>query len=130
MPRNNAENQRRFRERNVVLLTARAEEIAEKLMDMEDQKKLQKVYRLIGNHLKNPNRSSLEKAVDLAAIRMGLGKKATLERVKQYQADQLELERAYVAGEVSQEEFNKKHDATWRYWSGADEEASKKATKR
>jgi hypothetical protein len=56
----NAERQRRCRERNVVVLTDRAEDIAEKLIDMEDQAKLRKVARLIGNHLKNPNRSHLE----------------------------------------------------------------------
>jgi hypothetical protein len=57
MPLTNAQKQRRFRDRNVIVLTDRAEDIAEKPMDMEDQKKLRKIAKLIGNHLKNPNRS-------------------------------------------------------------------------
>jgi len=36
MPLTNAQKQRRFRDRNVIVLTDRAEDIAEKLMDMED----------------------------------------------------------------------------------------------
>jgi hypothetical protein len=43
MPLTNAQKQRRFRDRNVIVLTDRAEDIAEKLMDMEDQKKLRKI---------------------------------------------------------------------------------------
>ncbi len=49
----NAQKQRRFGDRNVIVLTDRAEQIAEKLIDMEDQKKLRRIAKLIGNYLKN-----------------------------------------------------------------------------
>jgi len=39
----NAQKQRRFGDRNVIVLTDRAEQIAEKLIDMEDQKKLRRI---------------------------------------------------------------------------------------
>ena len=52
-------------------ITARAEDIAEKLMEMEDQAKLRKIHRWIGNHLKNPKRSLTERHVDLG--RLGIG---------------------------------------------------------
>jgi len=44
----NAQKQRRFGDRNVIVLTDRAEQIAEKLIDMEDQKKLRRGPRLPG----------------------------------------------------------------------------------
>src|SRR5262252_7826638 len=66
----NAEKQRRFRDRNVIVLTDRAEEIAEKLIDMEDQATLRKVARLVGNHLKNPNRSLDERNIDLGRVQI------------------------------------------------------------
>jgi hypothetical protein len=51
MPLTNAEKQQRWRDRNVVVLTADATEIAGKLMDMADQPKLTKIARLINDHL-------------------------------------------------------------------------------
>jgi late competence protein required for DNA uptake (superfamily II DNA/RNA helicase) len=55
----NAQKQARFRNRNTIVLTARAAEIVEKLVAMEDQAKLRKIHRWIGNHLKNPTRIKL-----------------------------------------------------------------------
>jgi len=49
----NAERQARFRDRNVVLLTSDAREIAAKLIDMADQAKLKQVARYINDHLKH-----------------------------------------------------------------------------
>ena len=66
----NAQKQRRFGDRNVIVLTDRAEQIAEKLFDMEDQKKLRRIAKLIGNYLKNPNRSGIW-AVDLGYLGNG-----------------------------------------------------------
>ena len=51
MPQTNAEYQRRFRSRNVVVLTASAEQIAERLIGMKDQSKLRWIARLIGDHI-------------------------------------------------------------------------------
>jgi hypothetical protein len=48
----NAQRQARFRERNQILLTGSAEDIAKKLIGMADQDKLRKVYRLLGKHVK------------------------------------------------------------------------------
>jgi hypothetical protein len=52
MPLSNAEKQRAFRERNVVVLTADAREIADMLIHMADQNKLKKVARFINHHLR------------------------------------------------------------------------------
>jgi hypothetical protein len=52
MPLTNAEKQRRFRKRNLVILTGSAEDIAKKLIGRADQDKLRKVYRLLGKHVK------------------------------------------------------------------------------
>ena len=62
MPLTNAEKQQRWRDRNVIVLTATAREIAEKLIEMDDQPKLRKVARFINDHLKNPNRTPHEMA--------------------------------------------------------------------
>src|SRR5262249_41697064 len=51
MPLTSAEKQARYRERNVVLLTADAHAIADKLMAMEDQAKLIQVVGLLKNRL-------------------------------------------------------------------------------
>jgi hypothetical protein len=67
----NAQKQARWRERNVITLTARAEDIAEKLMEMGDLTKLRKIHRWIGNHLKNPKRSLTERLVDLGKLSLG-----------------------------------------------------------
>ena len=114
----NAEKQRRFRDRNVIVLTDRAEEIAEKLIDMEDQAKLRKVARLVGNHLKNPNRSLDERNIDLGRVQIQgangrpLGKRkalAELPRIRAaYQEEMREIEQveqAYMDGEITEEEF-------------------------
>ena len=55
MPLSNAEKQRAFRERNVVVLTADARAIAGMLIDMADQSKLKKIARFISDHLKHPD---------------------------------------------------------------------------
>jgi hypothetical protein len=118
MPLTNAQKQARWRERNIVVLTARAEEIAEKLMDMADQKKLRKVARLIGNHLKNPNRSQDERNIDLGRLQIAgkngkpLGKRKVLAMLPELRATQAQedrdweaVEKAYMAGVVTEEEF-------------------------
>jgi hypothetical protein len=89
----NAEKQRRWRERNQVVLTERTEDIAEKLIDMEDQKKLRKISTLINDHLKNPNRSAFEKAIALGRVGVTglngpLSKKKALESVRAKKAPQ------------------------------------------
>lgn len=114
----NAEKQRRFRDRNVIVLTDRAEEIAEKLIDMEDQAKLRKVARLVGNHLKNPNRSLDERNIDLGRVQIQgangrpLGKRKALAELPHiraaYQEEMREIEQveqAYMGGEIAEEEF-------------------------
>jgi|SRR6516225_3860614 len=114
----NAEKQRRFRDRNVIVLTDRAEEIAEKLIDMEDQAKLRKVARLVGNHLKNPNRSLDERNIDLGRVQIQgangrpLGKRKALAELPHiraaYQEEMREIEQveqAYMGGEITEEEF-------------------------
>jgi hypothetical protein len=58
MPLTNAEKQARFRDRNVVTLTGAAGEIAAKLIDMSDQKKLKKVHRIVATYLKDPQRAT------------------------------------------------------------------------
>ena len=70
MPLTNAEKQQRWRDRNVIVLTATAREIAEKLIEMEDQPKLRKVARFINDHLKNPNRTPHERAVAVGRIQL------------------------------------------------------------
>jgi len=64
MPLSNAEKQRRWRKRNVVVLTHNADDIAAQLIGMPDQeelrevgKKLRKVASFIDDHLRHPNRS-------------------------------------------------------------------------
>jgi hypothetical protein len=57
----NAEKQALWRKRYQIVLTRCAEEIAAKLIGMKDQAKLRKIYKFVGNHLKNSNRSSLER---------------------------------------------------------------------
>jgi len=110
----NAEKQRRFRDRNVIVLTDRAEEIAEKLIDMEDQATLRKVARLVGNHLKNPNRSLDERNIDLGRVQIqGANGRppalAELPRIRAaYQEEMREIEQveqAYMGGEITEEEF-------------------------
>jgi hypothetical protein len=64
----NAEKQRRWKERNQVALTWDAEDIAEKLMDMEDQAKLGKIVRYLKDHLKHPDRNWKERAIALGKM--------------------------------------------------------------
>jgi len=60
MALSNAEKQRRWRERNVIVLTSDADDIAEKLMEQEPDElreivsKLRKVARRLADHLRNP----------------------------------------------------------------------------
>jgi hypothetical protein len=72
MPLTNAEKQQRWRDRNVIVLTAAANDIATKLIEMEDQPKLRKVAKFINDHLKNPNRTWAERAVALGKGRASL----------------------------------------------------------
>jgi hypothetical protein len=51
MPLTSAEKQARYRERNIVLLTASADDIARKLLGMEDQIKVLQVFGLLRNQL-------------------------------------------------------------------------------
>src|SRR5262249_45511811 len=51
MPLTSAEKQARYRARNMILLTADARAIADKLMEMEDQAKLVQVVALLRNRL-------------------------------------------------------------------------------
>jgi len=59
----NAEKQARWRERNVVKLTDPAMEIAEMLIEMDDQAKLRKIAAFINDHLKHPDRTAEERSV-------------------------------------------------------------------
>jgi hypothetical protein len=70
MAMSNAEKQARFRDRNVVHLTARANEIAAKLMGMDDQNKLRKVARYVNDHLRHPDRDAKERAIALGLVGM------------------------------------------------------------
>jgi hypothetical protein len=60
----NAENQARWRERNIISLTDRAPYIAQKLIEMDDQDKLRRIAR-INDHLRHPDRTPDERAVAL-----------------------------------------------------------------
>jgi predicted secreted protein len=57
MSMTNAEKQQRWRDRNLVVLTDSALDIAEKLIEMDDQAKLRKVTAFLNDHLRNPNRT-------------------------------------------------------------------------
>jgi hypothetical protein len=88
MPLTNAQKQDRYRERHQVLLTARAEEIAEKLIEMADQAKLRKIARLVNDHLTHPDRTPTERSIALGKAKVGglngpLGKREALEQLKQ-----------------------------------------------
>jgi hypothetical protein len=114
----NAQKQARWRERNVIVLTADAADIAEKLMDTGDLTKLRKIHRWIGNHLKNPKRSRTERAVDLG--RMGVGTARGNKSRKRVAEEAAKIDRlfatqeaefdavnaAYMAGEITQEEYD------------------------
>ena len=52
MPLTNAQKQARWRERNVITLSAPAEEIADKLTATADPGKLHKLAALLNHHLK------------------------------------------------------------------------------
>jgi hypothetical protein len=65
-----------------------AVDIAEKLMDMEDQGQLRKIASYINDHLKHPDRTPQEKAVALGRIGFGglngpLSKTAALARLRE-----------------------------------------------
>jgi hypothetical protein len=84
MPLSNAEKQRRWRDRNQIVLTDSAADIAEKLIEMDDQAKLKKITRFINDHLKHPDRNPHQRAVALGRTVMSdssgrrLGKRAAL----------------------------------------------------
>jgi hypothetical protein len=82
----NAEKQARFRDRNVVLLTADARDIAAKLIEMGDQAKLRKVARLVNDHLRHPDRDGTERAIALGRVGMdGLnGRLSKTEALRRY----------------------------------------------
>jgi hypothetical protein len=74
-----AEKQRRFRERNMVVLTASAEDIAATMIGMSDQKKLRSVVRYLKDHLKNPDRGPCEREAALGRIGIaGMSRAETL----------------------------------------------------
>jgi hypothetical protein len=84
----NAEKQARWRERNVVKLTDRAQDIAAQLIGMDDQAKLKKIARFINDHLKHPERDQTERLIALGSIGTGglngpLGKTAALAAYRQ-----------------------------------------------
>jgi hypothetical protein len=84
MPLSNAEKQRRWRDRNQILLTDSAADIAEKLIEMADQAKLKKVAQYVNDHLKHPDRDPYERGFALGKLRLAsvngpLSKKASLE---------------------------------------------------
>jgi hypothetical protein len=70
MAMSNAEKQARFRDRNVVHLTAAADDIAAKLIAMDDQNKLRKVVRYVKDHLRHPDRDATERAIALGLVGM------------------------------------------------------------
>ncbi|KRQ03093.1 hypothetical protein [Bradyrhizobium manausense] len=57
----NAEKQARWRDKNVIKLTDHAVDIAEKLIEMDDQKKLAKLAKFINDHLKHPDRTAFQR---------------------------------------------------------------------
>ena len=68
MGMSNAEKQARWRDRNVVSLTADARDIAAKLIWMDDQKKLRKVASYVNDHLRHPDRDAEERAIALGQV--------------------------------------------------------------
>jgi hypothetical protein len=87
MPLSNAEKQRRWRDRNQIVLTDRAADIAEKLIDMRDQAKLKKIVRYLNDHLKHPDRNPVQRAIALGragvdGLNGRLGKKAAIESLR------------------------------------------------
>src|SRR6516164_6842570 len=83
MALSNAEKQARWRERNIISLTDRVEDIAWKLIEMDDQDKLRKLAKFINDHLKHPDRSTLERSIALGRMGFeGLSKTAALAIVR------------------------------------------------
>jgi hypothetical protein len=68
MAMSNAEKQARWRDRNVVSLTARADDIAAKLIAMDDQNKLRRIARYVNDHLRHPDRDAHERAIALGVV--------------------------------------------------------------
>jgi hypothetical protein len=66
----NAAKQQRWRERNVVVLTGTAQDIAERLIDMADQNKLRRVAAYLTDHLRHPERTPLARAIALGRAGM------------------------------------------------------------
>jgi hypothetical protein len=67
MALSNAEKQARFRDRNLVLLTGDAREIAAKLIAMADQKKLRKIIGYVNDHF-NPTEEQMASPRSAAAV--------------------------------------------------------------
>ena len=72
MPLSNAEKQRRFRERKVIVLTREASDIAEQLIELHDQdelratvRKLRKVASFVADHLRHPDRNPFQRNIAL-----------------------------------------------------------------
>jgi hypothetical protein len=72
MPLTNAEKQKRFRERKVIVLTHDANDIAERLIELHDQdelratvRKLRKVASFVADHLRHPDRNPFQQAIAL-----------------------------------------------------------------
>jgi hypothetical protein len=72
MPLTNAEKQKRFRERKVIVLTHDANDMAERLIELHDQdelratvRKLRKVASFVADHLRHPDRDPFQRAIAL-----------------------------------------------------------------
>jgi hypothetical protein len=99
----NAERQVRWRERNQVVLTESAADIAAKLMEMSDQGKLRRIAAFLNDHLRHPDRSPAERAVALGKTGINrllhgpLGKRAALEHLRKPAPDHSWLVEAATA---------------------------------
>jgi hypothetical protein len=79
MPLTNAEKQARWRERNVIVLTRDAVDIAEAMIDLDREpdelrdivKKLRKVASYLNDHVRHPERTPYQQAIALG--RAGVG---------------------------------------------------------
>jgi hypothetical protein len=96
----NAEKQRRFRDRNVIMLTRDANEIARQLISQQDdldalrdiEKKLRKVASFVADHVRHPDRTETQRAVALGFAGVGgldgpLPKLAAIAAVKKPRPD-------------------------------------------
>jgi hypothetical protein len=86
----NAEKQRRWKERNQVVLTWTAPAIAGKMMDMADQAKLREIVGYLKRHLRDPARNPEEKAIMLgttgySGLNGPMTKRQALEHVRKHE---------------------------------------------